>query len=122
MTRQASEVEFEIISSFNRTEAPFPDHATLTELIETQVAKTPDAEAVICDHDKSFGVTSLTFSQLNQRANLLAHLLRARGVKRGDVVGLLTERSFAMIVGVLGILKSGAAYLPLSPENPPDRI
>ena len=121
MTLPASESDLDRISGFNRTEAVFPDHATLQELIETQVARTPDAEAVICEHDKTLGVSSLTFGQLNQRANQLAHLLRARGVKRGDIVGLLTERSFAMVIGILGILKSGAAYLPLSPENPPDR-
>ena len=54
--------------------------------------------------------------------NQLAHLLRAEGVRPGDIVALMVERSFAMIIGILGIVKAGAAYLPISPDNPPERI
>ena len=78
--------------------------------------------AVICDHDKVFGVPSLTYAQLNDKVNQLAHLLRAEGVRPGHIVALMVERSFAMIIGILGIVKAGGAYLPVSPDNPPDRI
>ena len=56
------------------------------------------------------------------KVNQLAHLLRAEGVRPGDIVALMVERSFAMIIGILGIVKAGAAYLPVPPDNPPDRI
>ncbi len=64
----------------------------------------------------------LTFAQLNERANRLAHHLRGEGVGPGHIVGIMVERSFAMMVGLLGILKAGAAYLPLPPDTPPGRL
>jgi amino acid adenylation domain-containing protein len=76
---------------------------------------------VICDHDKVFGVPALACADLNKKANQLAHSLRAKGVGSGDIVALMVERSFAMMIGILGIIKAGAAYLPLSPDNPPAR-
>src|SRR5690349_19638259 len=81
-----------------------------------------EAIAVTADADAVLGISSLTYAQLNERVNAVAHRLRADGVRPGDGVGLLTERSFAMIIGVLGILKAGGAYLPLAPVNPPDRL
>ena len=121
-TPAATEADIARIARFNRTGAAFPDGATLQELIEAQVARQASEVAVICDHDKVLGVPSLTYAQLNDRANQLAHLLRSEGVGPGHVVALMVERSFAMIVGILGILKAGGAYLPVSPDNPPDRI
>ena len=109
------------IAEFNRTEAPFPDSATLQELIEAQFVECASATAVICDHDKVFGVPSLSCAELNEKANQLARSLRATGVGPGHIVALMVERSFAMMIGILGIIKSGAAYLPLSPDNPPAR-
>ncbi len=117
----ASKSDLEKIAEFNRTEAAFPDHTTLQELIEAQFAKCPSATVVICDHDKVFGVSSLTCAELNKTANRLAHSLRATGIGPGDIVALMVERSFAMMIGILGIIKAGAAYLPLSPDNPPAR-
>ena len=117
----ASAADLEKIARFNRTEAPFPNDATLQVLIEAQVARNASATAVICDHDPVFGASSLTFAALNEKANQLAHRLRAEGVRPGDIVALMVERSFAMIVGILGIVKAGGAYLPLPPDNPPDR-
>jgi len=114
--------DLEKIAQFNLTEVPFPDQATLQQLLEAQIAQNSIETAVICDHDGVFGVPSLTYAQLNDRANQLAHLLRAVGVRPGDIVGLMVERSFAMIIGILGIIKAGGAYLPLSPADPPDRI
>jgi len=117
----ASKADLERIAEFNRTEAAFPDHATVQELIEAQFAKCASATAVICDYDKVFGVPSLACAQLNEKANQLAHWLRATGIGPGHIVALMVERSFAMMIGILGIIKAGAAYLPLSSDNPPAR-
>jgi amino acid adenylation domain-containing protein len=117
----ASKADLERIAEFNRTEAAFPDHATVQELIEAQFAKCASATAVICDHDRVFGVPSLACAQLNEKANQLAHWLRATGIGPGHIIALMVERSFAMMIGILGIIKAGAAYLPLSPDNPPAR-
>lgn len=88
----------------------------LNRLIEAQVQRTPDAIAVRQDHEE------LTYRELNGRANRLAHYLRRRGVAPGVVVGLCLERSLNLIVGMLGILKSGGAYLPLDADYPTDRL
>jgi surfactin family lipopeptide synthetase A len=118
----ASEADLEKIAEFNRTETTFPDNVTLQELIQAQIDKHASDTAVICDHDTVFGVPSLTYAQLNDKVNQLAHLLRVAGVRPGHIVALLMERSFAMIIGILGAVKAGGAYLPVSPDNPPDRI
>ena len=118
----ATEADLARIAQFNRTETTFPDNVTLQELIEAQIDTHASDTAVICDHDKALGVPSLTYAQLNDKVNQLAHVLRAEGVGPGHVVAMMVERSFAMIIGVLGIVKAGAAYLPVSPDNPPDRI
>ena len=88
---------------------------TIQQLFEAQVKAQPDALAVVC------GDESLSFAELNARANSLAHRLRAEGVGPGAIVALMAERSFAMIVGILGIVKAGAAYLPLPVDNPLER-
>ena len=85
-------------------------------LVEDQVRRSPDAIAVV------FGEQSLTYRELDRRANQLAHLLRAEGVGREVLVGLCVERSLEMIVALLGILKAGGAYVPLDPAYPSDRI
>ena len=90
--------------------------ATLPELFAAQVAKTPDATAVV------FEDASLTYGELDARANQLAHHLRALGVGPEVVVGLCVERSLEMVVALLGILKAGGAYLPLDPDYPPERL
>src|SRR5437660_6168147 len=120
-SRAATEADLARLAQFNRTETAFPDNVTLQELIEAQIAAHASATAVLCDHDKVFAVSSLTYAQLNEKVNQLAHLLRAEGVRPGHVVGLMVERSFSMIIGILGIVKAGGAYLPISPDNPPDR-
>jgi len=84
--------------------------------IEAQVLRTPDAIAV------RQGDQELTYRELNARANRVAHYLRRRGVAPGVVVGLCLERSLNLIVGMLGILKSGGAYLPLDADYPTDRL
>jgi surfactin family lipopeptide synthetase A len=121
-TRAVKEGDLARIAQFNRTETTFPDNVTLQELIEAQIDKHSSGTAVVCDHDSVLGVPSLTYAQLNDKANQLAHLLRAEGVRPGHVVALMVERSFAMTIGILGIIKAGAAYLPIPPDNPADRI
>src|SRR5213082_201066 len=122
LTSAATEADLARIAEFNRTEATFPDGITLQELIEAQIDGRAFETAVICDHDKSVDGPSLTYAELNDRVNQLAHLLRAEGVGPGHSVALMVERSFAMIIGILGIVKAGGAYLPVPPNNPTDRI
>ncbi|HEY0367096.1 MAG TPA: amino acid adenylation domain-containing protein, partial [Pyrinomonadaceae bacterium] len=86
------------------------------QLFEAQVEKTPDTTAVV------FGTDSVSYRELNTRANRLAHYLIERGVGPDVMVGLAIERSVEMIVGVLGILKAGGCYVPLDPEYPRERL
>ena len=122
LSRAVTEGDLARIAQFNRTQAPFPDDVTLQELIEARVDRHSLETAVICDHDNVFGAQSLTYAQLNDKVNQLAHLLRAEGVRPGHIVALMVERSFAMAIGILGIIKAAAAYLPVPPDNPADRI
>ena len=119
--RAASWSDSTKIAQFNLTDAEFPDQATLPQLIDAQMTQSAAQTAVLCDHDTAFGVPSLTYTQLNERVNQLAHRLRAEGVGPGQIVAIMVERSFAMIIGILGIIKAGGAYLPVSPANPSDR-
>jgi len=109
------------IAEFNRTDTPFRDQVTLHELIAAQCALHPTRTAVICDHDRAFGGPSLSYAELQTLVSRLAGGLRAEGVGPGQIVALMVERSFAMIIGILAILESGAAYLPIAPDSPPDR-
>ncbi|AFZ37662.1 amino acid adenylation domain protein [Stanieria cyanosphaera PCC 7437] len=86
------------------------------QLVETQVAKTPDAIAVIFENQQ------LTYRELNEKANQLAHYLRSLGVQPETLVGVCVERSLEMIVALLGILKAGGAYVPLDPAYPQERL
>ncbi|MBJ7296900.1 MAG: amino acid adenylation domain-containing protein [Dolichospermum sp.] len=83
---------------------------------EEQAQKTPHTVAVVFDYEK------LTYQQLNQRANQLAHYLQRLGVKPETLVGIFMERSLEMVVALLAILKAGAAYVPIDPSYPPDRL
>lgn len=124
MDSEASHVaadELARIASFNATAADFPHDATLGELIAARARRHPDATAVLCEHDRTFGKPSLTYAELLDKVDHLAHRLRDAGVRPGDIVALMVERSFAMSIGILAIIRAGGAYLPLSPENPPDR-
>src|SRR4051794_881344 len=116
--RIATAADLATIAKFNSTGMTFPDNVTLQELIEAQVDKHSAATAIVCDHDLVFGVPSLTYAQLNEKVNQLAHLLRAKGVRPGQIVALMVERSFAMTIGILAIVKAGGAYLPVPPDNP----
>jgi amino acid adenylation domain-containing protein len=96
-------------------DGPIPGAADLSTLFEAQVARTPGAIAV------TFEGTALTYGELNAWANRLAHRLRGLGVGPGTCVGLFAERSAAMVAGTLGILKAGAAYVPIDTSYPNDR-
>jgi amino acid adenylation domain-containing protein len=105
-----------LLFQFNKTAAVFPMDRLIHELFEEQVQRTPEAVAVKCD------AQSLTYAQLNGRANQLARYLRDRGVGPDRLVALCVERGVEMVVGMLGILKAGGAYVPLDPNYPPERL
>jgi amino acid adenylation domain-containing protein len=106
----------EVLVTWNATAASFPPARTVVELIERQAASRPDAIAL------AFGGAQLTYRELNGRGNQLAHWLREHGAGVETLVGLCVERSVEMVVGILGILKAGAAYVPFDPEYPAQRL
>ncbi len=106
----------QLLVESNNTQIDYPQDKCLPQLFEEQVERTPDAVAVVFDEQK------LTYRELNNRANQLAHYLRKLGVQADVGVGICVERSLEMVVGLLGILKSGAAYVPLDPAYPKDRL
>jgi amino acid adenylation domain-containing protein len=101
---------------WNDTRVEYDNPDTLNRWFESQVEKTPHAQAV------TFEGRNLTYRELNQRANQLARFLKKLGVGPNVLVGLFTERSIEMVVGVFGILKAGGAYVPVDPEYPADRV
>lgn len=105
-----------LLDELNRTEAEYPRDMGVHQLFEEQVTKTPDRVAV------EFEEQSLTYRLLNERANQLAHFLRRSGVQPGDLIGVYMERSIEMIVALLGAWKAGAAYVPLDPTFPRERL
>jgi amino acid adenylation domain-containing protein/non-ribosomal peptide synthase protein (TIGR01720 family) len=109
-------VEQTSINSFNKTETTFPQNKSLPTLFEEQVIKTPDFIAIIFDKEQ------LTYRELNERANQLARYLQSKGVSSEVLVPICLERSFSMIIGILGILKAGGAYVPIDREYPDERI
>lgn len=105
-----------VVHEWNQTATEYPRERLIHELFEAQVAERANEVAVQCD-----GV-SLTYSELNARANRLAYHLEQHGVREGDCVGLCAERSLAHLTASLAILKTGAAYLSLEPGYPADRL
>ena len=109
------EEKYELVS-LGRAVACWPTSAPLHTRFEEQARRHGDRIAVTCEGQ------ALTFAELNARANRVAHRLRELGVRPDDLVGLCAERGLSLIVGMLAILKSGAAYLPLEPAYPEERI
>ncbi|MGZ6525485.1 MAG: non-ribosomal peptide synthetase, partial [Tumebacillaceae bacterium] len=105
----------QVLVDWNNTQVDYPQ-LSIKELFEAQVEQAPERVALV------FGDQQMTYGELNRRANQLARYLQQRGVGQQDRVGLSVERSFEMIVGMLGILKAGAAYVPLDPKYPHDRL
>ncbi|WP_169739387.1 non-ribosomal peptide synthetase, partial [Vibrio rhizosphaerae] len=105
-----------VLNQFNQTETTFPDDTCLHTLIEAQVARSPDATAVI------FEDQTLSYAELNARANQLAHWLIEQGVRPDSRVAVCLERSCELVVSLLAILKAGGAYVPLDPGYPTERL
>ena len=105
-----------LLHQWNNTGTDYPSQACVHELFQRQAAMTPDAAAV------TFGNTTLTYGQLNERANRVANYLIANSVGPEVLVGICMERSLELIVGTLGILKAGGGYLPLDPAYPKERL
>jgi len=106
----------QLLREWNDTQTDDPYHKCIHHLVEEQAQQTPDAVAVVCENQQ------LTYAQLNNRANQLAHYLRSLGLETEQLVGICVERSPLMLVGILGILKAGGAYVPLDPEYPQERL
>src|SRR5581483_10950599 len=106
----------QILSEWNSTAQPYPHDRSVPELFEMHAANTPDKVAVVQGHHQ------LSYRQLNIRANQLAHYLRRIGVQPDACVGVLLNRSLELIWVLLGILKAGAAYVPLNPDYPAERL
>ncbi|MEH1901876.1 MAG: amino acid adenylation domain-containing protein [Nostoc sp.] len=105
-----------ILVNFNDTSYDYPKDKCIHQLFEEQVEKTPEAVAVVFENQQ------LTYYQLNQKANQIAHHLQSLGVGPDDLVAICVERSLEMVVGLLGILKAGGAYVPLDYNYPQERL
>lgn len=106
----------QLLMEWNNTWAEYPQDKCIHQLFEAQVKRTPDAVAVVFE-DKQ-----LTYRQLNQQANQLAHYLQKLGMEPEVLVGICLERSLEMVVALLGVLKAGGAYVPLDPAYPQERL
>nr|WP_246258815.1 amino acid adenylation domain-containing protein [Kroppenstedtia pulmonis] len=121
--RKLSELDYvseqertQLLEEWNDTKAVYPREAVIPDLFEQQVTRTPDAVAVVYEDQQ------LTYRQLDEQANQLAHCLQKRGVGPDSLVGVCTERSPEMIISLLGVLKAGGAYVPLDPTYPEQRL
>jgi amino acid adenylation domain-containing protein len=106
----------QLLDEFNPIQKNYPSDFTLHELFEEQVTNRPGSVAIVDEH------SSLTYGELNVRANRIAHLLCEMGVIPGQAVGILDDRGCDLLASMLGVLKAGGAFLPLDPEYPEDRI
>jgi amino acid adenylation domain-containing protein len=105
-----------LLIEWNQTQRPYPREVPLAKLIEEQVARSPDAVAVV------FGTQSISYGELNERANRLACELRKDSIGPDSLVAVCLERSIDLCVALLAVIKAGAAYLPLDPSHPPARL
>jgi amino acid adenylation domain-containing protein len=105
-----------LVVEWNQTKSNYLENASIHELFEQQAEATPNAIAVVFEKQR------LTYAELNARANQLSHYLRDLGIRPGMLVGLMLNRSVELVAAILGVLKSGAAYLPLDRNYPPERL
>ncbi|WP_408030698.1 non-ribosomal peptide synthetase, partial [Tenacibaculum xiamenense] len=105
-----------LLEEFNSTKVPYPKGKTLVDLFSAQVLETPDSIAVV------YSGESLSYLELDKRSNQLAHYLLEQGVKPDDLIGICLGQGLEMIIGILGIIKSGGAFVPIDPDYPQDRI
>lgn len=110
------EAERQLLATWNQTQAAYPETQCIHQLVADQAARTPDAIAVALE------TQHLTYRELQQRANQLAHYLQAQGVKPETLVGISMERVPEMLVAMLGVLQAGGAYVPLDPTYPAERL
>lgn len=120
---QISEIELlsqgekhQLLEEFNQTYNPYPKSRSIVELFEEQVERSPESLAIVTRE------SSLTFQELNAKANQIGHLLQNRGVEKEEVIGIMLPRCPEMLISLLGVLKAGCAYLPLDPSYPISRI
>lgn len=106
----------QLLTTWNATQTNYPREKCLHQLFEEQVARTPEAVALVVEEQH------LSYQELNARANQLAHYLQTLGVAPDVPVGICLERTVDLVVGLLGILKAGGAYVPLDPAYPPERL
>ncbi|MCY9456264.1 non-ribosomal peptide synthetase, partial [Bacillus inaquosorum] len=112
-----SETErYQLLTELNDTKTSYPHNETVSRWFEIQAEQRPDHEAVI------FGNERYTYRQLNERANQLARTLRRKGIQADQFVAILSPHCIELVVGILAVLKSGGAYVPIDPEYPEDRI
>ena len=105
-----------IMNEFNNTDKDYPNEKTIPELFEEQTLITPDSVAVVFEDE------AISYFELNKKSDQLAAYLQKNGVNSNCIIGIMAERSIEMIIGLLGIMKAGGAYLPIDPEYPEDRI
>ena len=105
-----------LLVAWNDTAMQYPRESSFAALFEQQAERTPKSNALIC------GGRTLTYRELNERANQVARALLKRGAQAETLVAICIDRTPEMLIGLLGIMKAGAAYLPLDPEFPPDRL
>uniref|UniRef100_UPI0025C5BC11 non-ribosomal peptide synthetase/type I polyketide synthase n=1 Tax=Flavobacterium sp. TaxID=239 RepID=UPI0025C5BC11 len=104
------------LQHFNDTEVSYPKDKTIVDLFEEQILRMPNSIAVV------FGNEELTYKELDEKSNQVAHYLIHKGLKSEDLVGICVDRSFDMIIAVFGVLKAGGTYVPIDAEYPEDRI
>jgi amino acid adenylation domain-containing protein len=112
---RSGEEKRQLMVNFNDTGREYPSDRTIRQLFEEQAARTGDATAVV-------GMESLTYRELNRKSTQLAYVLREKGIRTNTIAALMVEPSVEMIIGILGILKAGAGYLPIDPGFPSARI
>ena len=105
----------ELLEGLNTFQTGIDLFQSFQDLFEAQVLKTPDQIAVVCNDQ------SLTYRELNKKANQLASILQSKGVSKESIIGVMVDRSLEMIIGMMGILKAGAAYLPIDPNYPTEQ-
>src|SRR5689334_1674858 len=115
-TRTLVQTDHDQLLKGSRTEIHYPIDMTVIDLIEKQVKNTPDAVAVIFEEQQ------LTYRELNERANKLAHYLKSKGLKEETLIPIFIERSLQMIIGIIGVLKASCAYVPIDIDYPEERI
>ncbi len=111
----SEEEEARIVLKYNQTKTEYDLDKTVQELFEKQVKRAPERSAAV------YKDRTLTYRELNKKANQLARVLKAKGIGRDRTVGIMVERSLEMVIGIVGILKAGGAYVPVDPNYPAER-